>query len=317
MIATEPVEAKPPSPVAFVFAFAAIYLIWGSTYLAIRVAVATLPPFLLSGARFMLAGLILAVWLAATKGFRPTARQWRDNALIGAFLLAGGNGMVVWSEQSIPSGITTLVISVNPLLFVLGEWMLPRGRRPAAATFFGIALGLAGLLLLVSPGGAAAVSPRHCAAILAACLCWTTGSLYSRYTRDPAEPLTGATMQMLCGSSLMLLIALARGEVTHFTWAQVTPRAAVAWIYLVGAGSLVGYSSYVWLLKHSTPARASTYAYVNPIVAVFLGWRLLGEPLTPRTLIASVVIVTGVVIITWQKIRPKPAPAGAAVRRPG
>jgi drug/metabolite transporter (DMT)-like permease len=307
-------EAKPPSRAAFFFAFAAIYLIWGSTYMAIRVAVAALPPFLLAGSRFLLAGGILAGWLAATRGFHPTARQWRDNALIGVLLLAGGNGMVVWAEQSIPSGITTLVISINPLLFVLGEWALPRGRRPATATFFGVALGLAGLLLLVSPGGAAAVNPRHCLGIIVACFCWTTGSLYSRYTRDPAEPLAGATMQMLCGSLLMLLIALADGEVAHFTLAQVTYRAAAAWLYLVGAGSLVGYSSYVWLLKHSTPARASTCAYVNPIVAVFLGWRLLGEPLTGRTLIASGVIVVGVVIITWQKGRPKPVAAGGTVR---
>jgi drug/metabolite transporter (DMT)-like permease len=310
-------EGKPPPPAAFIFAFAAIYLIWGSTYLAIRVAVAALPPFLLAGTRFLLAGGILAAWLAATRGFRPTPRQWRDNALVGALLLAGGNGMVVWAEQSIPSGITTLVISINPLLFALAEWALPRGRRPAAATFFGIVLGLAGLLLLVGPGGAAAVDPRRCAGIFVACLCWTTGSLYARHAREPADPIVGATAQMLCGGLLMVLIAGADGEAARFAWEQVTARAGAAWLYLVVAGSLVGYSSYVWLLKHSTTARASTYAYVNPVVAVFLGWRLLGEPLTARTLAASVVIIAGVVIITWQKSRPRTLPPIAAVRSPG
>ncbi len=298
-------QPKPPPAAAFIFAFAAVYFIWGSTYLAIRVAVAALPPFLLAGARFLLAGLILAAWLAATRGFRPTPRQIRDNALIGALLLAGGNAMVVWAEKSIPSGITTLVISINPLLFVLGDWALPRGKRPTAATFIGIALGFAGLLLLAAPGGAAAVD-MHVAAgelIFASSLCWTAGSLYSRYAREPAEPLVGATVQMLCGSGLMLLIGLAAGEATHFTWAQVTGISAIAWAYLVVAGSLVAYPCYIWLLKHSTPARTATYAYVNPVVAVFLGWRILGEPLTARTLLASAVIIAGVAIITWQKAR--------------
>jgi drug/metabolite transporter (DMT)-like permease len=296
-------QARTPSRAAFVFAFGAVYFIWGSTYGAIRVAVGTLPPFLLAGTRFLLAGLILAAWLAATRGFNPTSRQIRDNALIGALLLAGGNAMVVWAEKSIPSGITTLVISINPLLFVLGDWALPRGKRPTAATFIGIALGFAGLLLLVGPGGAAAVDMRRCGGIIFACFCWTAGSLYSRYAREPAEPLVGATVQMLCGSGLMLLIGLVAGEATHFTWAQVTGNSALAWAYLVVAGSLVAYPCYVWLLKHSTPARAATYAYVNPVVAVFLGWRILGEPLTTRTLLASAVIVAGVAIITWQKGR--------------
>jgi drug/metabolite transporter (DMT)-like permease len=294
---------RSPSRLAFVGAFAAVYLIWGSTYFAIRVAVGTVPPFLLGGTRFIAAGLILTGWLAATRGFRLTRRQWRDNAVTGALLLAGGNGMVCWSEQSLPSGITTLIISIIPFLVVLGEWVLPRGKRPTLATFLGIILGFAGLVLLVGPGGAAAVDPKHYAGVLVACFCWTAGSLYSRHAREPAEPLIGATAQMLCGSLLMMMIGWASGEAAHFTWAEVTGPAAAAWIYLVLAGSLVGYTCYVWLLKHSTPTRASTYAYVNPVVAVFLGWWLLGEPLTARTLIAAAVIVIGVAIITGQKNR--------------
>jgi drug/metabolite transporter (DMT)-like permease len=167
------------------------------------------------------------------------------------------------------------------------------------------------LLLLAGPGGAAAVNPSHCAGILVACFCWTAGSLYSRRTHEAAEPLAGATVQMLCGGGLMLLVALVDGEAARFSPAQVTRSAGLAWLYLVVAGSLVGYCSYIWLLKHTTAARASTYAYVNPVVAVLLGWRLLGEPLTARTLAASAVIVTGVVIITWQKSRPPPAPVPA------
>jgi len=292
-----------PSAAKFIFAFAAIYLVWGSTYLAIRVAVAALPPFLLAGTRFLVAGSILAAWLAATRGFRPTPGQIRDNAVIGALLITGGNGLVVWAEQSIPSGITTLIISINPLLFVLGEWALPRGIRPTAMTFFGIALGLAGLLLLVGPGGAAAVDLRRCGGIIVSSLCFTAGSLYARHAREPAEPLAGATVQMLLGGLLLIAIALVAGELSRFDWAQVTRSSGAAWAYLVVAGSLISYPSYVWLLKYSTPVRASTYAYVNPVVAVLLGWRLLGEPLTPRTLFASAVIIAGVVIITAQRAR--------------
>lgn len=288
-------------------AFAAIYLIWGSTYLAIRVAVAALPPFLLAGARFLLAGALLAAWLACTRGFRPTRRQWRDNALAGALLLLGGNGLVVWAEQSVPSGLAALIISVTPLLFVLFDWLHPRGARPQPATFLGLALGFAGLVLLVAPGGAAYAALRHSGALLGACCFWTAGSLCSRYAREPAAPLTGAAMQMLCGGVWLLLAGFAGGEAAHFTWSQLTLRSAAAWGYLVAAGSLVAFPCYVWLLKHSTPARVSTYAYINPVIAVFLGWWLLREPVTPRTFLAAAIIVAGVALITTQKNRPKPA----------
>ena len=296
-------QARIPPRVAFLFAFAAVYFIWGSTYLAIRVAVSALPPFLLAGTRFLLAGLVLAAWLSLTRGLRATPRQIRDNALCGLLLLVGGNAVVVWAEQAIPSGITTLMISLNPLLFVLGDWMLPRGHRPTAATAVGIALGLAGLLLLAAPGGAAAIDRRRCGGLIFACLAWTAGSLYSRHARDPAEPLTGATVQMLCGGFLMVLVGFGNGEASRFAWSQVTRPSALAWAYLVVAGSLVAFPSYVWLIKHTTAARASTYAYVNPIVAVFLGWLILGEPVSARTFVASAVIVAGVAIITWQKAR--------------
>jgi drug/metabolite transporter (DMT)-like permease len=297
-----PSSTKAPPRAAFFFAFAAIYLIWGSTYLAIRVAVSTLPPFLLAGARFLLAGALLLAWIAATRGFHATRRQWRDNAIIGALLLLAGNGLVVWAEQAIPSGVTTLIIAINPLLFAVGEWVLPRGQRPTTATFAGIGLGLIGLVLLVGPGGAAG-DVRHAAGVLVACASWTAGSLYSRRVRDPSDPLTGACLQMLCASVLLLAVARARGELSHLAWSAVTGASLLAWGYLVLAGSLVAYSCYVWLLKHSTATRVSTFAYVNPVVAVFLGWSVLHEPLTPRLLAASVVIIGGVLIITWHKSR--------------
>jgi len=291
------------SRTALLFAFAAIYLIWGSTYLAIRVAVETLPPFLMAGVRFMLAGVILYGWLAFKGRARATPHQWRDNTVIGALLLVGGNGLVVWAEQKIPSGLTTLIISISPLFMVLLDWMLPRGTRPTWATFLGLALGFGGLVLLIGGGvpGGTSLDLWRCAGLMFACLSWSAGSLYSRYARDPADPMAAATLQMLLGGTLMFLVGLARGEAGDFHLAALTMRSVLAWVYLVAAGSLVAFPCYVYLLKHSTPARASTYAYVNPVVAVFLGWLILGEPVASRTLVASVIIVVAVAIITTQR----------------
>ena len=284
-------------------AFAAIYLIWGSTYLAIRVAVETLPPFTMAGVRFIVAGLLLYGWLALKGRARATPRQWLDNTLIGALLLVGGNGVVTWAEQKIPSGITTLIISISPLFMVLFDWMLPRGARPTWATFTGLALGFGGLVLLVGGGvpGGAALDPWRCAGLMLACISWSVGSIFSRHARNPADPMTAATLQMLLGGVMLFLVGLARGELEHFHQTDLTLRSTLAWAYLVAAGSLITYPAYVYLLKHSTPARVSTYSYVNPVVAVFLGWLILGEPVGSRTLVAAVVIVAAVAIITTQK----------------
>ena len=298
------------SRTALLFAFAAIYLIWGGTYLAIRVAVETLPPFLMAGVRFMVAGVILYVWLAFKGRAGATPRQWRDNTLIGALLLVGGNGFVVWAEQKIPSGMTTLIISISPLFMVLLDWMRPDGIRPTWITFLGLALGFGGLVLLIGGGapGGASLDLWRCGGLMISCICWSIGSLYSRYVRNPADPMTAATLQMLLGGALMILVAVIRGETGDFHLAAVTRRSVLGWVYLVAAGSLVAFPCYVYLLKHSTPARASTYAYVNPVVAVFLGWLILGEPVGARVFLASVIIVAAVAIIITQraKVAPKP-----------
>lgn len=294
-------------------AFAAIYLIWGSTYLAIRVAVTTMPPFLAAGARFLIAGAILAGWLAATRGFRPTLRQWRDNTFAGLLMLVGGNSIVMWAEQRIPSGITTLMISCSPLFMVMIDWaalkLSPpgsgRGSRPSVPTLVGLGLGFGGLVLLIGGGGATDVPLDiwRTVGILLGCVSWSLGSLFSRYNRDPAEPLTAATLQMLCGGALMVVVGVIIGEQRGFHLSAISLSSWLAWGYLIAAGSLVAYPSYVYLLKHSTPARVSTYAYVNPIVAVFLGWLLLHEPVSSRTLLAAAIIVAAVAIITTQKSR--------------
>jgi drug/metabolite transporter (DMT)-like permease len=269
------------------------------------VAVETLPPFAMAGVRFIVAGILLYGWLALTGRARATPRQWLDNTLAGALLLVGGNGVVTWAEQKIPSGITTLIISISPLFMVLFDWMLPRGTRPTWATIAGLALGFGGLVLLIGGGvsGGAALDPWRCAGLMLACISWSVGSLFSRYARNPADPMTAATLQMLLGGVMLFLVGFARGELEVFHLSALTLRSTLAWAYLVVAGSLITYPAYVYLLKHSTPARVSTYSYVNPVVAVFLGWLILGEPVTRRTLVASVVIVAAVAIITTQKAK--------------
>ena len=305
-----------PSRAALTVAFAVIYIVWGSTYLGIRLAVETLPPFLMAGTRFLLAGGLLVAWVAATRGFRATARQWRDNAVIGAFLLLGGNGLISWAEQSIPSGMTALLVGAQPLMMVLTEWIWPGGHRPTKILWAGLALGFAGVAWLAAPwqrpadGG---LNLGGLTAILAGCACWAIGSIYGRRVRQPAETLSAAAMQMLGGGVALMAVTLVHGDFTRFSPSAVSAHSWLAFGYLIVMGSLVGFSTFVWLMKHSTPARVSTYAYVNPLVAVFLGWLILGEPVTGRTLTAAAVIVVSVAIITRQHGR---GPATASARAP-
>lgn len=314
-----------PSRTALVAAFAAIYLIWGSTYLGIRVAVETIPAFVMAGARFLVAGGLVIAFIAVTRGFRANAKQWRDNAIVGAFLCLGGNGLVSWAEEKVPSGIATLIISAGPVFIVLMDWAIhartggTRGNRPNALTFIGLALGFVGLAILVGPdvlaGGVGGLDPWRVLGLLGATFFWGVGMMIMRYVRDPAEPFTASGIQMLTGSGWLLLASLATGELTRFDPSLVTGRSLLAWGYLIVFGSLIGFSTFTWLMKHSTPAKVSTYAYVNPVVAVFLGWLILHETVSPRIFVAAAIIITGVALITIAKTRkpsPKPEPLPAA-----
>ena len=296
-----------PSRTSLLVAFAAIYLIWGSTYLGIRLAVEAMPPFLLAGARFIIAGALLFAFLMLRGAPWPTAQQWRINAIIGTILLVGGNGLVVWAQQFVPSGITALLLGVGPLFIVLTEWAWPGGLRPSAVTLGALLLGFGGVTWLAAPWERSAEGGLHAggvAAILAACIFWAIGSIYSRHARHGAGPFLASSLQMLGGGAALLVSAWLHGEFPQLDLPAITLRAWFAFTYLVAIGSLVGFSTFVWLIKHSTPARVATYAYVNPIVAIFLGWLLLHEPVTSRTLIASAVIIAAVVIITVQKSKP-------------
>jgi drug/metabolite transporter (DMT)-like permease len=239
------------------------------------------------------------------------ARQWRINFVIGLFLLLGGNGLVVWAEQFVPSGVTALIIGVQPLFFVLTEWAWRGGIRPTLITCVSLLVGFFGVAWLAAPWEAPAQGGLHVPgviAILAACIFWALGSIYSRHAKHGADPLLAASLQMLCGGAVLTVVGLTRGELPLLDLAAISGRSWAAYAYLITFGSLIGFSTYVWLIKHSTPARVSTYAYVNPIVAVLLGWWILDEAITSRTIIASIVILTAVVIITTEKNKQAPKP---------
>ncbi len=287
-------------------AFAAVYLIWGATYLFIRFAIETLPPFLMAGARFLVAGGVL--YCVATLGGapRPTWAQWGAAALVGGLLLLGGNGAVVWAEQSVPSGLAALLVAMAPLWMAVLDWVRPGGVRPSNGVALGLGLGFAGVILLVGPDeliGGGRVDPIGAGVLMLGSLSWAAGSIYSRHGQRPASPLLGSGMQMLAGGALLLLVGSATGEWVGFDYRAVSLRSLASLGFLIAFGSLVGFTAYIWLLRVTTVARASTYAYVNPAVAVFLGWALAGEALTLRTLLAAGVIVAAVVVITTHQAR--------------
>ena len=296
-------EAKPGSPASrslVIAAYATVYVVWGSTYLAIRYAVETLPPFLMAGARFLLAGLMLALWSRWRDGARATAVNWRAATIAGAFLLLGGNGMVVWAEQRVASGLAALLVATMPLWMVVVAWAKPGGRAPKLGVAAGILLGIAGLLLLVGPGSISGTAVDRTGAIVLtlAALSWAIGSLYSRTAPLPANPILATGLEMVAGGVLLLILGTALGEWPELNVGRASAASIIGFFYLVVFGSLIGFTAFAWLIRVSTPARVSTYAFVNPVVAVFLGWLIAHEPVTRMTIIATAVIVAAVALIT-------------------
>jgi drug/metabolite transporter (DMT)-like permease len=281
-------------------ALSAVYVIWGTTYLAIRVVNETLPPLLAAGARFAIAGgALYAVTIRRgdVKGDRPGRREWRSAAIVGIALVAGGNGLVVMSERTIPSGITALIIGLVPLWMALVDRVLLR-HRVGGLTVLGLVLGFAGAALLI--GGTAFESEVPLSGMLVAVcasVSWTSGSLYSRNAPLPARPLVGAGMEMMIGGAVLVVAGLLRGELSLIHVDAFSARSIVALAYLVTIGSWVGFTSYVWLLRNARTSLVSTYAYVNPVVAVFLGWLILDETVTIRTFVAGATVVIGIAII--------------------
>ena len=277
-----------------------VYIVWGSTYLAIRFAVQTMPPFLMASTRFLVAGVVLFVFRRLRGDAAPSDREWRSAAVIGLLLLLGGNGGVVWAEQRVNSGHAALLVSATPLWMVLIDSLRPGGRRPGWLAILGVLVGFAGVVLLIGPGasGADRIDPIGAVALILATASWAAGSLYSRKAALPASPLLGTGMEMVMGGLGLLALGTLTGE-----WGQLnlSAIAAESWrglAYLIVFGSWVGFGSYTWLLRVAPTLLVSTYAYVNPIVAVLMGNWLAAEPLTPRTLVAAAVIVGSVALTT-------------------
>lgn len=301
-----------PARGMIIAAFAAIYTVWGSTYLAIKLAIATLPPFLMAGLRFVLAGSVLYGISRLRGAAKPRPVHWRTAAILGFLLVGFGNGGVVWAEHRVPSGLTAVLVALVPVWTALLQWLRPGGERPSGVALVGLGLGFLGMLLLVSPGhlaGGGQVDSAGAALLIVSSLTWAAASIYAHDgAPQPASPFLAAGMQMFLGGCFLLLAGTVTGEWARLDLATASSQSILAFGYLVLVGSLVGYTAFVWLLKVSTPSRVSTHAYVNPVVAVFLGWVFAGEPLTPRTLAAAGIIVSAVILITTFRGRAVHAP---------
>jgi len=290
---------RPVSRTQLVLAFAAVYVLWGSPYLAIRFGIETIPPFLMAGLRHSVAGILLYAWVRLSGTPKPAPRQWLPAAAIGALMLLGGNGLVSWAEKRVPSGLAALIVASVPIWLTLLHGLEKRAR-PHGVVLLGLGGGLAGLAFLVAPGkfaGGSHVDLAGAGALLSAALFWAIGSLYARRAKLPASTLLATAMEMLTGGAALILTSGLLREWRSFSFGDVSARSWLALGYLIVAGSLVGFTAYIFLLGATTPARVGTYAYVNPIVAVLLGWAFASEVVTARTVIAALGILGAVAVI--------------------
>lgn len=297
-----------------VLALLCVWILWGSTYYAIRVAVEVLPPFVMAGSRFVLAGALLYAY-ARLRGEPGPRREHLVPALVsGALLMLCSNGLVCWAETRVESSVAALVVSCVPLWMLLLDWARPRGTRPPIASFGGVAVGIAGVALLAAPDPSHPLDALGIAALVGATISWSAGSLYTRQARLPESQQVSTALQMLCGGALQLAFGLATGEGARVDLALVEARHVASWLWLVGAGSLLGFSAYLWLLKNTSPAVATSYAFVNPLVALALGAWLGGEVLGPRAWMAAGLIVGAVALVVARRRAPVASKAPVSTR---
>lgn len=281
-------------------AFAAVYILWGSTYLGIRIAIESFPPLAMAGIRHMLVGLVLYPILRWKTGIRPTAANWWTACVTGVLLLCVSNGALSWAELRVPSGIAALLVATVALWLVIVDWLRPGGTRPVPRVFLGLIMGFSGLALLIGPsslGGARRADLLGTAVLLTASFIWACASLYSKHRPMPASPLLVVAMQSLAGGAALCIAALASGEFRALHFAAISTRSWLALLYLIVFGSGIGFTAYLYILKKSTAAKVATYGFVNPVVALFLGWSLAAEAITTRTVIAAAVILTAVILV--------------------
>jgi drug/metabolite transporter (DMT)-like permease len=306
--------SRSASPLAIWSALGAVYLIWGSTYLAIAIAVQTLPPLLSAGLRFCLAGVILLGVIAVRRGLRVGREQLLGAAIVGLLLLVGGNGFVVLAERTVPSGLAALIIASVPLWIVVFRRLA--GDRIHASTFIGVAVGFAGVAFLVVPrGSSGAADAGGLLLLLVASVSWALGTFLAPRLRMPGDALLSTGIQQLAGGIILLVLGAAMGELDHLEPSTWSANSLLSLGYLVVFGSLVAFTAYSWLLQHAPVSLVSTYAYVNPVVAVFLGALVLAEPVTPSIVIGAGIIVAAVAfIVTREGARQRAARADAAPR---
>jgi drug/metabolite transporter (DMT)-like permease len=296
------VAGRRGSQILIILAFVAVYFIWGSTYLGIKYAIETLPPMLMAGTRFLLAGSVLYTWAKLTGNAKDSKSlrliHWRTALFVGALLLLCGNGGVTIAESRISSGLAALLVATEPLWIVLLNWATPGGRRPNIKIILGLILGFVGIWLLVGGGIGEGGSLFGSLLVIGAAFAWAAGSIYSTKAPSVSSPILASGMQMLAGGMLLLLGGVVSGEHATFDFSKVTWVSVGALLYLTVFGSIVAFTAYGYLLRNVSAARVSTYAYVNPVVAVILGWAVAGEPLTLRMITAAVIILISVLFIT-------------------
>lgn len=287
-----------------VTAFGIVYVVWGSTYLAIRFGIETIPPFLLAGTRFIIAGLILYTWARLRGAEKPSPIHWRNAFIIGTLLLVGGNGGVVWAEQTVPSGIAALLVATTPLWLVLLDWLRPNGKRPGVGVILGVVVGLIGMVQLIGLHGIreSGIPLVGAIVIVLAALSWAVGTMVAKSVEMP-HSILGSGIEMIAGGTGLMLLSLMTGELHSFNASTVSLDSVLALLYLIIFGSLIAYSAYSWLIRHTTPAAIGTYAYVNPVIAVFLGWLIANESVTRQTLIGATIIVAAVALTTTAQAR--------------
>lgn len=306
---TQPHASHSPAHLStwITLAFAYVYVAWGGTYMAVHFALESLPPFLLSGCRFLLAGTILLMLLRLfhSRNFHwGNFREWRDACIVGTMLLVGGNGSVAWAQQYVPTSITALIFGSMPLCIILFDWIRPQGTTPSLRTCLGLAIGFAGLCFLIQPSGAEPNSRLagwgKLALVFAACS-WSAGAIYSRQVHAKGSPLLPMARQMIAGGVGLVTLSLAHHDWDHLTWAKITAASWLGFGYLVVFGSLFGFTAYVWLMRVSTPTQVSTISYVNLVVAVLLGWTVGREPMTLHSFLGAAIIVGAVMLVLKKK----------------
>lgn len=286
-------------------ALISLYIVWGSTYLAIRFAVETIPPFFHASLRFLISGAILFIWRRAAGDAKPTRGNWKSTAIVGTLLLLGGNGLVALAEKTVPSGIAALMVSTSPFWLVLFESLRTNGVKPTWLSILGLIIGFGGVFLLIGPaeitGSKQAFDSFGIILLLCAPFLWSLGSIYARGADLPKSTLMSTGMQMLTGSVSLFIVSVVTGELNGFSFGQVSMRSWEGLIYLITFGSLVGFVAYGWLLHNAPVSLFSTYAFVNPVVAVFLGWLFANEELNGRIAVASAIIIGSVILINYAR----------------